>query len=67
VLCVCVFDAVCGFCQEMCKVDSSSDSESESNPRCSETSSKVFLIKINLNMKHVSLEHRRSHKQQLNL
>lgn len=43
---VSVFNASVVFCQEMCKVDSSSDSESESNPRWSDVSSKVFLIKI---------------------
>lgn len=43
-----VFNAAVVFCQEMCKVDSSSDSESESNPRGSDVSSKVFLMKINL-------------------
>lgn len=34
------------FCQELCKVDSSSDSESDTNPRWSDVSSKVFLIRL---------------------
>lgn len=35
------------FCQEMCKVDS--DSESDTNPRWSDVSSKVFLIRLTSN------------------